>query len=200
MQDFNLKDELYNKTLEIIAFEGWNDRSIRKACKELNIDKAYSELFYPKGIKDIIDAFESSLDNMMLSKLAEMNLSTMRVRDKIFAAVQHRLYYAKRYEHQLRRLQGYYLIPTNLKQALSNSWNTADSIWYQIGDKSTDVNFYTKRTILMCVLKKTTTYWLNDQSDDKQETWRYLNSIIDRSVLIGSIKGAIKKLPFIRTF
>ena len=41
------------------------------------------------------------------------------------------------------------LLPHHSKLGLKSLYNTVDQIWYLVGDKSTDFNFYTKRGILL---------------------------------------------------
>ena len=50
-----------------------------------------------------------------------------------------------------------------------------DTIWFAVGDKTTDFGFYTKRALLAGVYLSTLLYWLNDGSEDTQATWGFLD-------------------------
>ena len=63
-------------------------------------------------------------------------------------------------------------------------YRTVDAIWYAIGDRSTDFNFYTKRGLLAAVYSATVLYWLNDKSPDCAATWSFLDRRIEEVMLV----------------
>ena len=69
----------------------------------------------------------------------------------------------------MRRAVNRLSLPDAAVQGPSYLWSFADSIWRAIGDRSTDYNYYTKRTILAGVLGSTITVWISDSDQNKVE-------------------------------
>ena len=57
-----------------------------------------------------------------------------------------------------------------------------DEIWYMAGDRSTDINWYTKRGLLKTVYISTELYMLQDKSHNHEQTWKFLERRIDEMV------------------
>ena len=66
-------------------------------------------------------------------------------------------------------------------------YNVASNIWYDIGDKSIDINFYTKRLILYNVLKNSLFYW--NKSLDLKKTLVFTEKQVKFFGKIGKYKS-----------
>ena len=66
-------------------------------------------------------------------------------------------------------------------------YNVASNIWYDIGDKSIDFNFYTKRLILYNVLKNSLFYW--NKSLDLKKTLVFTENQVKFFGKIGKYKS-----------
>ncbi len=66
-------------------------------------------------------------------------------------------------------------MPQNAPRALGIGWRTADVIWRNAGDTSSDYNHYTKRLTLSAVYASTLLTWLDDQSDGFADTAAFLD-------------------------
>ena len=66
-------------------------------------------------------------------------------------------------------------------------YNVASNIWYDIGDKSIDFNFYTKRLILYNVLKNSLFYW--NKSLDLKKTLVFTEKQVKFFGKIGKYKS-----------
>jgi ubiquinone biosynthesis protein COQ9 len=67
------------------------------------------------------------------------------------------------------------MMPQNAALSARLLYKTVDAIWYAIGDRSTDFNFYTKRALLAGVYGSTVLYWLEDKSEGQAESWGFLD-------------------------
>ena len=67
------------------------------------------------------------------------------------------------------------LAPQNVKTTFSLLNSISDEIWYLSGDKSTDMDWYAKRLMLMKIYVATETYMLTDKSTDYADTWEFLD-------------------------
>jgi len=62
-----------------------------------------------------------------------------------------------------------------------------DEMWYQAGDKSIDLNWYTKRGILSGIYTATELYMLTDKSTDFKSTWEFLDRRVEDVIQITTI-------------
>ena len=58
------------------------------------------------------------------------------------------------------------LHPSNIKTTLGHLNSISDEIWHLSGDKSTDMDYYAKRIMLMKIYVATETFMLQDKSPD----------------------------------
>ena len=68
----------------------------------------------------------------------------------------------------------------------------SDEIWYLSGDKSTDINYYTKRLILMKIYALTFSFFVFDKSDDFINTKMFLDKQIKSVISFGKFKNKVK--------
>ncbi|MEO0879331.1 MAG: COQ9 family protein, partial [Pseudomonadota bacterium] len=68
-----------------------------------------------------------------------------------------------------------------------------DRIWRGLGDKSTDFNFYSKRTILSGVWSTTFARWLADDTDELEATKSFLADRIANVMQIEKFKAQVQK-------
>ena len=93
-------------------------------------------------------------DEKMAAALAARDPSSMRVRDRVAAAVKLRLEAHGTEREAIRRALTYLAQPQHGPLALRCLYRTVDTIWYAAGDTATDFNFYTKRALLAGVGSK----------------------------------------------
>jgi ubiquinone biosynthesis protein COQ9 len=116
---------------------------------------------------------------------AKRNFIAMRVRDKIAFAVRARLETVEPHREAVRRLLVWSVLPRHLRHSGKQLWQAADTIWVAAGDTSTDYNYYTKRMLLIAVMKSVLAFWLNDPSPDRRETWEFLDRRIEDVMTVG---------------
>jgi ubiquinone biosynthesis protein COQ9 len=130
----------------------------------------------------------------MLASLEELDLPTMRIRDKVKAAVQLRLEAQAPYKEAARAMTRALVRPDRAPEAARILWRTADRIWRALGDTSTDENFYTKRAILSGVLASTYARWFTDKTLDHAETWNFLDARIENVMQFEKFKARLKPI------
>lgn len=195
---YRKKTLILNELLKIIPFEGCNDHALAIALDNAKLPREYADLLFPAGIKDLFDFYADETIAKMIMKVNELILPNMKVRDKILRSIQ--ILFAINLEHKqaLKRMVAYFLIPTHIKQGVKLTWRAADKIWYNIGDKSIDYNFYTKRLILAKIISASFIFWLNDESDNYENTEKFIAKKIAATSKIGELKKVVKKIPFVR--
>lgn len=224
------KQKILAEFLNLCKDFSWSDRTLRKAVVNAGFDEKFSELIFENGALDIADFFIRENDLKMLEALKTLDLSQMKIREKIKELVKIRLMICAPHKTSIKKLINFYLNLAKGIHAIKNCYKTADLIWYSIGDKSTDFNFYSKRIVLSKVYIRTLIYFLNDNSDNNIKSWDFLDKQIEkvmqfeklkskvknylgqaeklsekvvdlkRSLSDNSLKDLIKKLPFFRLF
>jgi ubiquinone biosynthesis protein COQ9 len=130
----------------------------------------------------------------MVARLMAADLSSMRFRDRIAAAVRLRLQEADR--DVVRRGAALFALPQNMGLGTELTWGTADAMWRTLGDTSTDVNWYSKRAILAAVYSATVLYWLGDDSDGQEATWAFLDRRIEGVMRFEKAKADLRASPW----
>ena len=71
-------------------------------------------------------------------------------------------------------------------------FNIADEIWFLSGDRSTDMNYYSKRIILMNVYASVFSYFVFDKSKNAHKTLNFLERKINFVLTFGKMKGKLQ--------
>ena len=81
--------------------------------------------------------------------------------------------------------------PQNFSISNKILFKIADEIWFLAGDKSTDMNYYSKRIILMNIYASIFSFFVFDQSKDFSRTLNLLEKEINLVLSFGKIKKKI---------
>lgn len=189
-----LKTQLLDAALMHVPFDGWSEAAFRAAVADLGADMTATRAACPRGALDLAVAYHKRGDAWMLERIATEDMSGMRFRDKIAAAVRFRLQ-AIDDKEAVRRGTTLFSLPHHAPEGAKLIWGTCDAIWTALGDSSDDINWYTKRATLSGVYSSTVLYWLGDDSVDHQATWDFLDRRIDNVMQIEQIKAQVRKSP-----
>jgi len=161
------------------VFDGWSDAALASACELEGVDPDVARLAFPDGAMDMIAAWIASVDAAMEQALSREALSVMKIRERITALVQARLFAVAGREEALRRALAIMAMPQNLARTAKLGWASADKMWRAAGDTATDYNHYTKRAILASLYAATLAVFVDDDSDRKAETHAFLDRRIE---------------------
>ncbi len=188
------KDDLFERIMMNISFDGWTEKALDATAKTCNISKQEIFKFFPKGIKDVLKYLTEKSDALMLDIAKKADLQGMRIHEKIIFMVKTHFEVMAPYKEALKSGVKQLAKPSYMVEAQKSIWHTADTIWYEAGDNSTDYNHYTKRFLLSGVIKSTMLFWLNDQSENNQKSWEFLNKRIQNFLSFGKNVGKAKNL------
>lgn len=177
-----------------VPFDGWSDVTLRGAAADAQVAPAIVRAVFPRGAVDLALAFHEEGDRAMLARLEAEDLGALRFRDRIAAAVRFRIEAAEDRE-LVRRGAALFALPQHAGDGARAVWNTCDRIWTALGDRSDDVNWYTKRATLAGVYSSTVLYWLGDESDGAAATWEFLDRRIEDVMRIETVKGKVREDP-----
>ncbi len=189
-----LTDQLLDAALMHVAFDGWSEATFRAAAADAEIPLPTARAAFPRGAVDLALAFHARGDRAMLDRLKSEDLSGLRFRDRIAAAVRYRLE-AVEDKEAVRRGTTLFALPMHAADGAKAIWGTCDKIWDALGDTSTDANWYTKRATLSGVYGATVLFWLGDDSPDHGATWAFLDRRIDDVMRIEEVKAQVNKNP-----
>ncbi|MEY8118664.1 COQ9 family protein [Falsihalocynthiibacter sp. BN13B15] len=188
------KEALLEAALPHVVFDGWSTATLAEAALDAGISPEDAQAAYPRGGVDLAIAFHKAGDAMMLERLAAADMSNLRFRDKITAAVRYRIE-AVTDKEAVRKGSALFALPQNAADGSKLVWGTCDAIWNALGDTSDDVNWYTKRATLSGVYASTVLYWLGDDGEGNTATWEFLDRRIDNVMQIEKFKASVRKNP-----
>jgi ubiquinone biosynthesis protein COQ9 len=190
------QEAILRATLTHVPFEGWTMEAIKQGCVDAGFDPELAYWVFGGTPLGTVDAFFLATDEMMLKKMKEQDLASMRVRDRIALGVRVRLILLAPYKAAVGKTLTYLAHPTRAREGLSFVARTVSEIWYAAGDEATDFNYYSKRFLLAGVYMATLRYWLSDVSDDHKKTEDFLQERLDQVLQIPKIQKTIKDKIF----
>ena len=190
----NLKAQLIDAALPHVAFDGWSVATFDAAVEDAGVDPVVARAICPRGAVDLAVGFHVAGDQAMVAGLAGEDLDALRFRDRVARAVRLRLELCPDKE-AVRRGTTLFALPHYAPTGSKLIWGTADAIWTALGDRSEDINWYSKRATLSAVYAATVLYWLGDESDGQAETWAFLDRRIDNVMQFEKAKGSFQKSP-----
>jgi ubiquinone biosynthesis protein COQ9 len=188
-----LRDRLLDAALDEAAFSGWNDGCVARARESAGLSAGEAMLAAPRGALDLVDAWFDRAERAMERAISDCPPGT-KIRARATIAVRSRLEAMAPHKESLRRAALFLAMPPNVPDAAKIGWRAADRAWKAMGDPSTDFNFYTKRMILTGVHGATLAFWLQDDSDDSNQTWAFLDRRIENVMGIEKVKAQIGSL------
>lgn len=160
---------------ENAVFDGWGEAALDAAADSAGIDRAVAQFAFPDGALQMITAWIEGIDTAMAQALPASTLADLSVRERIRRLVQFRLDAVAGHEEAVRRALAILAMPQNAAAALRRGWASADVMWRLAGDRTSDYNHYTKRTILAGVYAATLAVFIDDASEGKADTAAFLD-------------------------
>lgn len=187
---------ILDAALPHVPFDGWSEATLRAAADDAGVDPALARALFPRGAVDLALAYHRRGDAAMVARLKDTDLSAMRFRDRIAAAVRFRLEAVEDRE-LVQRGSTLFALPQHAADGAKAIWGTADLIWTSLGDASDDINWYTKRATLSGVYGSTVLYWLGDTSEGHAATWEFLDRRIEDVMRFEQVKAKVRDNPLL---
>jgi len=168
-----------NATLPHVSFEGWTEKALRLGSADAGLGPDAWLRLFPDGALDAIRLWSAESDLAMVGTLDQLDLSQMRIRDRIAASVRARLDVVAAHKEAVRRTLSFLALPWNAASGTRLTYNSVNAMWYAVGDTATDLSWYSKRATLSAVYGATVLYWLDDTSEDCVDTWAFLDRRIE---------------------
>ena len=181
-------------TMKKINFSTEIDEIISLSLQELKIDKKFhdfiKESYFPDGLDSLMFILNKIIDKKM-GQIKPKDFNKFRTHEKITYFVFKRL---KVIEGICDKKTLFFLMtkPRYLKTSNKILFNIADEIWFLSGDRSTDMNYYSKRIILMNVYASVFSYFVFDKSKNAHKTLNFLERKINFVLTFGKMKGKLQ--------
>jgi ubiquinone biosynthesis protein COQ9 len=196
MTKSNLNDVIDKEKLLILSafiknapFDGWGNDNLINSAKECEFEENYILILFPGKIKDFTAYFYQNLnDRMTENYLKNESIQELRIPEKIAYLIEFKFAMYNQNKEAIRSLFQYNLLPQNIFSSKKALWEVCNQIWYLVGDKSVDYNFYSKRILLEYVYSVSFLYWLSDDSKDFQETKIFIKKKLQEVSKIGKLK------------
>ena len=191
--DTTLKAAILTAALKHVVFDGFTDKVLTGAAKEVGADQAALKRLFPDGPLSLVEAFSQRADEEMKARLTAMDLRAMKIRERIAAAVRMRIAALRPHKDVARRAAAFLTLPPHAPLGIRLVYSTVDAMWRAIGDTATDFNFYTKRGVLAGVYSATLLRWFTDQSADESATEKFLADRIDNVMQLERFKAQVQE-------
>lgn len=177
-------------------FDGWSQKALQAAARDAGIAVELAAIAFPGGLLEAAEFFSREADRQMAEavQVAVAPASAppaasqpgqgsapakLKIREKIALAVRTRLLQQAPNREALRALASFLALPAHAGRAAAMLWRTVDTMWRAIGDRSTDINYYSKRALLAGIYGSTVLVWLDDRSEGAADSLAFLDRRID---------------------
>tara|TARA_Y100001960_G_C14508617_1_gene745297 strand:- start:54 stop:671 length:618 start_codon:yes stop_codon:yes gene_type:complete len=143
-----IRKKILNESKEIISEKGWNEKLFKSISLKKNIKYVEISSLFPQGYIDLLIFYLDQINIEMTLLLKKQNLDNLKTHQKIKQIIISRLNIYQDNRKLFNKTFIFLSLPQNSKLAIKSLYKTIDLIWFLAGDKSTDFNFYTKRSIL----------------------------------------------------
>jgi ubiquinone biosynthesis protein COQ9 len=180
-----------------VAFEGWSEEAAQAAAGRAGLSEGEQALAAPQGVINLIDALFDAAEAEARAALAAIDMTPMRVPDKVKRGVLAWLAALEPNREAVRRAASRGFLPWSAGPALQRTWKVADMIWIAAGDASEDYNRYSKRGLLAAVLPAIVLYWADHPAPEDLEG--FVSRRLANASGIGQRAGRIVK-PVLERF
>lgn len=178
-------------TLPFIPDLGWSPEALARGAIDAGLDPTEVHTLFLGDPKIAVRSYLQQADSKMEAQLQEVDLQGLRIPDRIALAIETRLEQSVPHKKVVRETLRFLAHPARFELALASLCRTVDTIWYSVGDQSTDFNYYTKRMLLAGVYLSTLAYWVRDQSADLTKTRIYMRKQLARVMMTAKYKAQL---------
>jgi len=194
MKPDETRDRLIEALRAHVPFDGWGEKALLAAAQECGVDADAAHRAFPRGAASLVEYHSAWGDRRMEEALGAETLEGMGVSRRIALAVRLRLAQEADHPEAARAALNFLAQPIHARLSLACLYRTVDAMWFAVGDKSTDFNFYSKRALLAGVYGATFLYWLDDSSEDHEESWAFLDRRLEDVMRLGKLRAKLQNM------
>ncbi|KAF8928699.1 ubiquinone biosynthesis protein COQ9, mitochondrial [Dissophora ornata] len=185
-------EAILKNALALVPQYGWTTVSIAKAAESMGYPAIIHGMF-PKGGADLIDYFLQDCLNRLPLEL-EGRMEGLGTQEKIKLGTLTRLGMIAPYVDRWPEALAIMGQPSNVPMSLNHLAKIVDEIWYLAGDKSADMNWYTKRASLAAIYTTTEMYMTTDKTPNYEATQRFLDRRFVDAASVGKATNEVLQI------
>ena len=202
-EDEQIKASILSASLQFVPGYGWSKQAVEAGTESLGYPTVTSGIIDEPSISLIHHHYRSSneaLVKMMQKEIEELTKSgqDLKIAPFLRKNVEKRLIMNVPYMSKWPEALAIMAYPQNAPSSVHLGLELVDSMWHLAGDKSVDINWYTKRISLLGIYKTTELAMMQDKSEGYVDTWAFLDRRFEDSKslqdILGSPDDAIKVL------
>ncbi len=182
------RDAALDAMLPFVADLGWTYRALRAGLAASGADPEDARLLFPGGSSDMVETFCDLADRRMEQAATEQGVAALRVSQRVRAIVAIRLQQNEVWRDAIRRALALMVLPRHAAMTARTVARTVDAMWHAAGDRSADMNWYSKRAILAGVYGSTLLFWLRDHSEGGEDTLAFLDRRLAGVTALGRLR------------
>jgi len=183
------RERWLDAALPLVAETGWTEPALAEAARRAGLDVGQQALAAPGGINQIIDHMFERASAAAQQALADRDLSAYRMHERVAEGIVAWLNALEPHRAAVRKAVQRGVMPWGAPAAGQQVWRTADWIWLEAGDTTTDYNRYTKRALLSAVIPQIVAFWLDDPTPDALHA--YTIKRLQQAMRLGQMGGRI---------
>jgi ubiquinone biosynthesis protein COQ9 len=183
-----IQDLIIEHMLAHAPHMGWSQACLEQAVVDTGFKSQDAVRAFQGSLDRALAHYFRKMDQEMADKLSLMDLSSLKVRDRIATAVMVRLRLCADHREAEKKIFMYLAVPLRQPLGMQALAQSVDLMWYAAGDTATDFNYYSKRFLLAGVYSSTLWYWLDDNSPQQIKTQAFLNRRLDEVMMIPQVK------------
>jgi len=184
-EQFN-RDKILETSLQFVNLYGWTSEAVSKACVELGYPPVTQGIIGENSGYELALYFVKKSNQQVFTQLTGDLLNGLSKKDKIKFAVKLRLSMIKPYITRWSEAMQLLAHPTHLQTTLPTMQTLVDDIWFSVGDRSSDFDWYAKRGLMAALYTSSELFMLTDTSPEFLNTMRYVDDRVED--LIKTIK------------
>ena len=193
----NQKKQLLEAFISLNSFENWDNNTLSIANRECGFEKDMHKILFPGGVDEITIYLSQICNENVFEKLSKKDLKNLKIQEKAGLIIFEKI---KEYHNILhtneavKKFVAYFTSFETAPSAIKNIFSFSSDAWYLIGDKSTDISYYTKRASLGLIYSKGLIYSISDESNNLNKTQEYVKRNIDGLMKFHKFKSGLKNV------
>ncbi|MGC0371772.1 MAG: hypothetical protein DGJ47_000472 [Rickettsiaceae bacterium] len=181
-----------------------SDFLFEEAMQKSAPSSGYYKLLFPFGQLSVVHELEIFLTDQAINQCLENDQDIKSIRIKIQKALEAQIIDSMGQKARMK-IFNYLAKIDNAAEGLKIASKICDNIWRYAGDKSTDLNYYTKRGLLITVYLQTQIFYQTDQSVNHEASRKFIKNALDNIINIAKVKNKFtlprkEDVPFLRLF
>jgi len=190
------RKEFINSLVPFVCEGGWKESSLQDASKKVFKEELYYKTLFD-SVGDVLSYFENLEDEKMVKKFGTRKKEES-IRQFIGKLVLSRIREIPGGINMHKALKDYYISFTHIGEVPKSLWRSADRIWIAAGDKSVDMNYYSKRFLLASIYAMSVNRYIKDPESIDSYVPNALDKLVKRMQKLKLPK--LEDIPILRLF